>query len=1017
MLHQNRYSRIALAVSAALASFTLPAQAALIDFESLPSSGLVSELPAELRALIPATANTNYQKNGSNPNYIYQYDPGSIQIYGNNVTLNGPGGEAFEHSLMVLRNSQSGSAGVILGDDLTIYTKSKVSTNDGKDVDGIRTHGTNTPDNPIFIITGDRTKIYVNGYSGDGINAGYSSFSQGYLGSANIYVGDELYIETTGFQGRGITANAMKNSSLVKNNIIVGDKAHIVTRGNSAEGVRTSQDGSYVRLGDNTTIETYGTSSYGLYAGSLSTIDVGKYTTITTDESRAYGMYASNGTVNLDEHASITTNGADGHGIYSYGATGVANVGENASIVTQGNGAHGVYAYSSGTVNLGNNINIAANSAEKSTTKAPAGLYAISRGKINLAGNATVNMAGDNDSQSYAILAESGGMIDGSAGGQLNIKGDLLAAGAIASTSTLPLQQSTITLNMTNQSLWDGASYITDTAAGTGNISVSMSDATWNMSNSSTLTNLTLNSGSTVNFQHADPDSWQTLTIQEDFTGNGGKLVFNTVLNDDDSDTDKLIVNGNTSGNALVAVTNIGGTGAETVEGIEIITVGGLSNGLFEKDGRIVAGGYDYNVVQKGNNWYLTSLLTPVDPPPPDPVDPPPPDPVDPPPPDPVDPPPPDPVDPPPPDPVDPPPPDPVDPPPPDPVDPPPPDPIDPPDPVSPPLVPPAPPGEHQYRPEYGSYMANNYAANTMFLTRLHDRLGETQYTDLLTGEKKVTSLWLRNVGGHTRFKDASGQLSTQSNRYVVQLGGDIAQWSSDGLDRWHIGAMAGYGNSRSRTESNLTHYRSRGQVTGYSVGLYGTWYANKANKTGTYVDTWALYSWFDNKVMGEKLATEKYKSSGITASIEAGYSFKVSENERNSYWIQPKVQVIWMDVQADNHREANGTRVKDKTDGNLMTRLGVKAYIHGHHPIDDGKSREFQPFIEANWIHNTQTTRVKMDDISNEMRGTKNIGELKLGVEGQITPRLTMWGNVAQQIGDKGYSDTQGMLGVKYSF
>ncbi|MFJ2977016.1 autotransporter outer membrane beta-barrel domain-containing protein [Kluyvera sp. NPDC087067] len=1017
MLHQNRYSRIALAVSAALASFTLPAQAALIDFESLPSSGLVSELPAELRALIPATANTNYQKNGSNPNYIYQYDPGSIQIYGNNVTLNGPGGEAFEHSLMVLRNSQSGSAGVILGDDLTIYTKSKVSTNDGKDVDGIRTHGTNTPDNPIFIITGDRTKIYVNGYSGDGINAGYSSFSQGYLGSANIYVGDELYIETTGFQGRGITANAMKNSSLVKNNIIVGDKAHIVTRGNSAEGVRTSQDGSYVRLGDNTTIETYGTSSYGLYAGSLSTIDVGKYTTITTDESRAYGMYASNGTVNLDEHASITTNGADGHGIYSYGATGVANVGENASIVTQGNGAHGVYAYSSGTVNLGNNINIAANSAEKSATKAPAGLYAISRGKINLAGNATVNMAGDNDSQSYAILAESGGMIDGSAGGQLNIKGDLLAAGAIASTSSLPLQQSTITLNMTNQSLWDGASYITDTAAGTGNISVSMSDATWNMSNSSTLTNLTLNSGSTVNFQHADPDSWQTLTIQEDFTGNGGKLVFNTVLNDDDSDTDKLIVNGNTSGNALVAVTNIGGTGAETVEGIEIITVGGLSNGLFEKDGRIVAGGYDYNVVQKGNNWYLTSLLTPVDPPPPDPVDPPPPDPVDPPPPDPVDPPPPDPVDPPPPDPVAPPPPDPVDPPPPDPVDPPPPDPIDPPDPVSPPLVPPAPPGEHQYRPEYGSYMANNYAANTMFLTRLHDRLGETQYTDLLTGEKKVTSLWLRNVGGHTRFKDASGQLSTQSNRYVVQLGGDIAQWSSDGLDRWHIGAMAGYGNSRSRTESNLTHYRSRGQVTGYSVGLYGTWYANEANKTGTYVDTWALYSWFDNKVMGEKLATEKYKSSGITASIEAGYSFKVSENERNSYWIQPKVQVIWMDVQADNHREANGTRVKDKTDGNLMTRLGVKAYIHGHHPIDDGKSREFQPFIEANWIHNTQTTRVKMDDISNEMRGTKNIGELKLGVEGQITPRLTMWGNVAQQIGDKGYSDTQGMLGVKYSF
>ncbi|STD24262.1 outer membrane autotransporter [Enterobacter asburiae] len=57
------------------------------------------------------------------------------------------------------------------------------------------------------------------------------------------------------------------------------------------------------------------------------------------------------------------------------------------------------------------------------------------------------------------------------------------------------------------------------------------------------------------------------------------------------------------------------------------------------------------------------------------------------------------------------------------------------------------------------------------------------------------------------------------------------------------------------------------------------------------------------------------------------------------------------------------------------------------------------------------------MDDVSNEMRGTRNIGELKTGVEGQITPQLSVWGNVAQQMGDKGYSDTQGMLGVKYSF
>lgn len=917
------YSPVALAISAALATMAFSSHAAWIDVDSLPSSGLVSQLPPELQALIPAQANANFAKTSAMPNYVYQWSAGTIPVYGNGLTLNGPGMEAFEHSITVIQNGATGSPGVIFGDDLTIRTQSKNPANNAEDVDGIRTHGANTPANPVFIITGDRTRIYVDGEDGDGINAGYNALSQGWTGSANIYVGDDLYIKTTGNQGRGITANAMRDATLAKNTIIVGDRAHIVTTGDSAEGLRSGQSGSLIRLGDNATIETSGASSTGIYAASASRTELGN-------------------------NAVITVNGASAHAVYATGST----------------------------VNLGDNATINVNSASKaaSYSKAPRGLLAISRGTINLAGGAAITMVGDNSSESYAIGTETGGIVDGSAGGRFVINGDIHAAGATAATSTQPQQNSTIRLNMTDNSLWNGASYITSATAGTGVISLQMRDAMWNMTESSTLTDLTLNSGATVNFSHVDGESWRTLTINEDYVGNGGKLVFNTVLNGDDSETDMLKVLGNTSGNTLVAVNNIGGTGAQTIEGIEIVNVAGNSDGRFEKAGRIVAGAYDYNVVQKGKNWYLSSYIqqeAPVDPDEPDPIA----------------------------------------------TDPLPPEPVEPEVPQQ-PVAPEAPAvNEHQLRPEAASYLANNFAANTLFMTRLHDRLGETQYTDLLTGEKKVTSLWMRNVGAHNRFKDGSGQLHTQSNSYVLQLGGDLAQWSRDGLDRWHIGAMAGYASSHSRTHSTVTGYHSRGEITGYSVGLYGTWYANDIDKSGAYVDSWALYNRFDNNVMGQGQATEKYQSSGMTASVEVGYSLKLGESDRQSYWLQPKAQVVWMDVQADDHREANGTRVKDNGDGNVMTRLGVRASINGHNAMDDGKSRAFQPFVEANWIHNTQSASVKMDDISNEMRGTKNVGELKVGVEGQITPRLSVWSNVAQQMGDKGYSDTRGMLGVKYQF
>ena len=124
MPYLMKHSPVAAAISLALTSALFTAHAAVIDFANLPASGAVTDLPAEIQALIPATANANFSKNTGDPNYVYQYSPGNIPIYGDGITLEGPGAEAFEHSVTVIQNSTSGSPGVIFGDDLTIRTQS-----------------------------------------------------------------------------------------------------------------------------------------------------------------------------------------------------------------------------------------------------------------------------------------------------------------------------------------------------------------------------------------------------------------------------------------------------------------------------------------------------------------------------------------------------------------------------------------------------------------------------------------------------------------------------------------------------------------------------------------------------------------------------------------------------------------------------------------------------------------------------------------------------------------------------
>lgn len=785
------------------------------------------------------------------------------------------------------------------------------------------------------ILTAKDTSFFTTGDNAIAVNAQY--------GEATL-TGNT--IETTGDGSYGLyTENKSKGNMLT-----------IDTRGAGSPGVFAARGGDIALSGAE--INTLGQQADGLraiYSSSLQANNV----TVATKGNSAYGVYSNGSNVTLT-NSKLSTEGVRSMGIAAVAAGSVAATGVN--VTTQGEGASALFTQQ-GSINFANGElatsgKSAAILAQGNDSALPESHVMLNTVNVNAAQDASVQSEG-----SILILDAVNSTFNSGTGVALNALAGDSGAQVTLNADKSVLNGSLISDNVNNVSTvtLNNGSHLIGASNNISSIALD-SSSRWDVAANSDVQSL--NNNGLIAFSAPDAQGHKTLTVNGDYSGNGGTITFNTLLGNDNSPTDKMIVTGDIKeGDTLVTINNLGGKGDCTVNGIEVVKVGGTSYGTFTSSGRIVAGNYDYRLQKKNQSWYLTNEAPSPEPekddgsnsggnggnngnPP----------------------------------------------------------------------VPPPHRNKLQVRPESGGYLANLMAANTMFATRMQDRLGEGEYTrDGQSGH--ADGLWMRHVGNTTSFNINSDQMKVRTNRYVIQLGMDMADWSATGLDRWHVGGMVGYGNAKSNIRSSVTHYRTDSTVEGYSVGMYATWVQLEKDMSGTYLDSWVLYNWFRNTVNGQGLPSEQYHTQGFTASVEAGYTLPLTSNERLSSWLQPKAQLSWMDVAARNRREANGTRVTGQNDGMLSSRLGLRAYLKGHSHLDDNTGREFQPFVEANWIHNFDTYQVRMDGINNEALGTRDIGELKLGVEGKIAHNFTLWGNVAQQMGDDGYADTGVLLGARLNF
>ncbi|WP_160113694.1 autotransporter outer membrane beta-barrel domain-containing protein [Phyllobacterium salinisoli] len=473
----------------------------------------------------------------------------------------------------------------------------------------------------------------------------------------------------------------------------------------------------------------------------------------------------------------------------------------------------------------------------------------------------------------------------------------------------------------------------------------------------------------------APGNSIGTLTVDGDYIGQGGMLAIEAVLGDDNSPTDMLVITKATAGTTNVQVTNLGGSGAQTTNGIKIVDVGGASNGSFtlqgdytyEGDPAVVGGAYAYRLYKGGvadpkdGDWYLRSGL------------------------------------------------------------------------VSSCQGGECPPHFQPGVPVYEAYAHVLQELNAV--GTLRQRTGNRYWTGaanpmLAEGDgpgavetvpspeagaaiDTASTVWGRIEGAHGRFEPKYSTSATQYDIDMVKLQAGIdGQFYESEAGSLIGGLTVHYGHAKA--DIGAVHGRGSINVDGYGFGGTLTFYG----EDGLYLDGQAQATWYHNDLSSETAHRTLASSNdgfGYALSLEAGKRFALTP----AWTITPQAQFTWSQVDFDGFNDSFGVQVSHNKSDSLRGRLGISVDYGQAWRDKQGRLTRADIYVIANLHHEFQEgSKIEVAGVSFASENDPTWGGIGTGgTYSWADGRYALYGDVSLDTSLENFADSykiSGNLGLR---